>query len=273
MNAHTGQGRGAYHWTDGLCLWRTSVSASRIAPKSIVLVVLLFCGAVARAQFPEKFTNLKVLPKDISKADLQSTMRGFAFALNVRCQHCHVEKTGGKKLEMDFAADDKEAKKTARVMLEMVAAINREYVGKLSKTPPIQVQCVTCHHGLTEPRTLNSVLAEAIDQKGIDSAVALYHDLRQKYYGSGQYDFGETSLNQLSELLLAQKKNKEALAIMEMSFDSNHPDSTWSYHVLAMAHQTNGQIDRAIADYRKVLELHPDDDWARDQIQSLSKEK
>jgi len=240
--------------------------------KWIALAGLVFWGAPAQAQLPDKFTNLKVLPKDISKAELQSTMRGFAFALNVRCEHCHVEKPGGKKFEMDFAADDKEAKKTARLMIEMVATINRDYINKVSTTP-IPVQCVTCHHGLTEPRTLNSVLAEAIDKKGIDSAVALYHELRQKYYGSGQYDFGETSLNQLSESLLAQKKNKEATTIMEMSFDSNHPDSVWSYHMLAMAHQANGEIEKAIADYRKVLELHPDDAWAKDQIASLSKDK
>jgi tetratricopeptide (TPR) repeat protein len=250
-----------------------SMSSYKVKLKHLALFGVLFYGTVARAQFPEKFTNLKVLPKDISKADLQSTMRGFAFALNVRCEHCHVEKAGGKKFEMDFAADDKEAKRTARVMLEMVATINSDYITKLSQTPPVQVQCVTCHHGLAKPRTLNNVLAEAIEQKGIDSAVVLYRDLRHKYYGSGQYDFGETSLNQLSESLLAEKKNKEALAIMEMSFDSNHPDSIWSYHMLAMAHQANGQIDKAIADYRKVLELHPDDDWAKDQIQALSKKK
>jgi tetratricopeptide (TPR) repeat protein len=240
--------------------------------KCVALAGVMLWGAAAQAQFPDKFTNLKVLPKDISQAELQSTMRGFAFALNVRCDHCHAEKPGGQKFEMDFAADDKEAKKTARVMLAMVAAINRDYIKKVSTTP-IPVQCVTCHHGLTEPRTLNSVLAEAIEKKGIDSAVAMYHDLRQKYYGSGQYDFGETSLNQLSESLLAQKKYKEATTIMEMSFDSNHPDSVWSYHMLAMAHQANGQIDKAIADYRKVLELHPDDTWAKDQIVSLSKDK
>jgi hypothetical protein len=248
--------------------------ASKLGWKWIVLAgFLLLCSLRVSAQIPEKFTNLKVLPKDISRQELQSTMRGFAFALSVRCEHCHVEKAGGKKFEMDFAADDKEAKKTARVMLEMVAAINRDYISKVTKTPPIQVQCVTCHHGLTQPRTLNSVLAETIDQKGIDSAVAQYHDLRQKYYGSGQYDFGETSLNQLTESLLAQKKNKEALTIMEMSFDSNHPDSVWSYHMLAMTHEINGQTEKAIADYRKVLELHPDDDWAKQQIASLSKPK
>jgi hypothetical protein len=35
----------------------------------------------------------------------------------------------------------------------------------------------------------------------------------------------------------------------------------------------NGLMDKAIADYRKVLEVHPDDDWAKEQIQTLSKPK
>jgi predicted TPR repeat methyltransferase len=43
--------------------------------------------------------------------------------------------------------------------------------------------------------------------------------------------------------------------------------------MLAMTHQANGQIDKAIADYRKVLELHPDDMWARQQVDSLAKSK
>jgi tetratricopeptide (TPR) repeat protein len=239
----------------------------------LALVAITFCAIPLAAQFPEKFTNLKVLPQDISRPELQSTMRGFALALGVRCEYCHIEKAGGKKFEMDFAADDKDTKKAARIMLEMVSSINRDYISKIPNTPPIKVQCVTCHHGLPEPRTLLSVLAEAVEQKGIDPAVALYRDLRQRYYGGGQYDFGETSLNQLTETLLAQKKNKEALTIAELNFDSNHSDSIWSYHILAMAHQANGQTDRAIADFRKVLELHPDDDWAKDQIASLSKPK
>lgn len=232
---------------------------------------LLACGPVS-AQIPDKFTNLKVLPKDISKPELQSTMRGFAFALGVRCEHCHVEKTAPEK-GLDYAADDKDAKKTARVMLQMVAAINHDYVSKVPKTTPIQVQCVTCHHGLTEPRPLNAVLAETLEKDGLDKTVAQYHQLRGKYYGSGQYDFGETTLNQLTESLLGQKKNREALAIMELSFAENHPDSLWSYHMLAFAHQANGQIDQAIADYRKVLEVHPEDQWAQQQIAVLSKPK
>jgi hypothetical protein len=141
------------------------------------------CSAVsAAAQFPEKFTNLQFLPKDTSRKQLES-MRGFAFGLNVWLCLLPCEKPNAKKFEMDFTSDDKDTKKTARVMRQMVAAINHDYISKLppAQMPPVQVQCVTCHYGLTQPRQLTSVLAEAIDQKGIDSAVALYHELRQKY--------------------------------------------------------------------------------------------
>jgi len=241
----------------------------------LTLAAVLLTCSTSQGQVPEKFTNLKVLPKDISKHELESTMRGFAFALGVRCGHCHVEKKAPEK-GFDFAADDKDAKKTARVMLQMVEAINRDYVSKIEKvdkTAPIHVECVTCHHGLTQPQPLNAVLAESLEKDGVDKTIALYQELRGKYYGSGQYDFGETPLNLLAESLLAKQRQAEALAIMELSFSANHPDSVWSYHMLAMAHQANGQFDKAIADYRKVLALHPDDVWAKQQIDSLTKSK
>ncbi|MCU1243978.1 MAG: photosynthetic reaction centre cytochrome c subunit [Candidatus Acidoferrum typicum] len=244
--------------------------------KWTALSIVLFAAGPADGQFPDKFTNLKVLPKDISKHELESTMRGFAFALGVRCDHCHVEKKAPEH-GLDFASDDKDEKKTARIMLQMVAGINHDYISKVPKeTPnvePIQVQCVTCHHGLTHPRTLTAVLSESLEKNGLEKTLALYGELRKKYYGSGQYDFGETSLNQLTEALLAKKENSQALAIMELNFSANHPDSAWSYHVLAQTHEANGQIDKAIADYRKALELHPDDRWAQQQIDSLSKTK
>src|SRR5579859_5297612 len=193
--------------------------------KCSALTIFLLAGIPAAAQFPDKYTNLKVLPKDIAKHDLESTMRGFAFALGVRCEHCHVEKKAPEH-GFDFAADDKEPKKTARVMLQMVAAINHDYISKVPKTPPnaavTQVQCVTCHHGLAQPRTLTAVLTASMEKDGLDKTVALYQYLRGKYYGGGEYDFGETTLNQLTESLLAQKKSSEAMAFAELNFSANH---------------------------------------------------
>lgn len=239
------------------------------AQKMSVLVILLLT-LPAVAQFPDKFTNLQVLPKDIPKADLQSTMRGFAFALDVRCPYCHVQRPGQG---FDYAADDLDTKKTARVMLQMVATINRDYVGKIGKASPIQVECVTCHRGLTQPQPLRALLIEAADKQGVDAAINMYRDLRKRYYGTGQYDFGETPLNQLAEFLLAKGRNKDAVTVMELNFASNSPQSVWAYHMLAMSHQANGEIEKAKSDYRKVVELHPDDTWAKGQLESLSAPK
>lgn len=238
----------------------------------LIAFVLLSVAATSAQGIPDKFTNLKVLPPDISKAELMQTMRGFAFALNVRCPYCHVERSS-KDLDLDFAADDKQPKKTARIMLTMTAAINRDYVGKIGKPEPIRVQCVTCHRGLTQPQPMNALLADTFQKQGIEATVSLYRDLRSRYYGTGQYDFGETPLNQLTETLVRDKKYKEAVAIMEMNFATNHPDSVWSYHLLAMAHQANAELEEAKADYRKVLQLHPEDTWAKTQLDSLATAK
>ena len=238
--------------------------------RQLSLTVFLLVAIQASAQIPDKFTNLQVMPKDISKADLQSTMRKFAFALNVRCPYCHLEK---EDKTIDFASDDRQNKRTARIMLQMVATINHDYVNKIGAAPAAQVECVTCHHGITQPRTLNAVLAEAIDAQGIEAGVKLYHDLRERSYGTGAYDFSETPLNQLAESLLSRHKTKEAVAIMEMNFAANNPQSVWAFHVLAMSHQANGENDKALEDFRRVVALHPDDTWAKQQIEALSAPK
>jgi hypothetical protein len=227
----------------------------------------------AQAQAPDKFTNLQYFPKTVSRDELIGIMRGFCFSLNVRCQYCHAGKDSPNLSEMNFASDEKETKKTARAMLRMVAAINQEYIAKLERNAPTQVECVTCHHGLSVPRTMNSVLADALDKKGIAATIALYRSLRKEDLGTGQYDFGETPLNQLTESLLKQHKAKEAAAIMELNVEVNTPPSLWSYNLLAMSHAANQEIDKAKADYTKILELNPQDPFAKKQLEQLNSGK
>jgi len=47
--------------------------------------------------------------------------------------------------------------------------------------PPIRVQCATCHRGTTEPRMLQEVREAAYDQGGLDSTLARYQSLRDRY--------------------------------------------------------------------------------------------
>ncbi len=246
----------------------------RIASLPATTVMLLSLAALAaEAQMPDKFTNLQYFPKTISRQELMGNMRGFSFSLGVRCQFCHAGKDGNKREQMDFASDEKDTKKTARAMLRMVDAINQEYIAKMGRTAPIRVECVTCHHQLSIPKTMNALLAETIDKKDIQAALALYRDLRKNGLGNGQYDFGETSLNILTESLLKQDKAKEAVAIMELNVEVNTPPSGWAYNLLAMSHVANKQVEKARADYQKILELNPQDEWAKKQLEQLNGSK
>jgi hypothetical protein len=246
----------------------------RIGRSAATAVILLSLGVLpAGAQVPDRFTNLQYFPKTISRQDLLGNMRGFSFSLGVRCQFCHAGKDGNKLDQVDFASDEKDTKKTARAMLRMVDAINQEYIAKMGRTSPVRVECVTCHRQLSIPKTMNALLAETIDKKDIQAAIVLYRDLRKNDLGSGQYDFGETSLNILTESLLKQNKPKEAVAIMELNVEVNTPPSGWAYSLLAMSHMANKDVEKAKADYQKILELNPQDEWAKKQLAQLNGSK
>lgn len=126
---------------------------------SLLLSALALGTAVAaRAQqnpIPEKFTNLQVLPKDITRAQLVPVMRNFAMHLGVRCEHCHLGE-GNDLSKFDFASDARPAKATARKMMAMVRTINGTLLDGVG-TPPApgtnRVTCYTCHRGAKTPLT------------------------------------------------------------------------------------------------------------------------
>ena len=67
-----------------------SRSSHRALAATLLAIASLALVPPGRAQIPDEFQNLKILPKDISKDDLLVVMRDFSFALDVRCQYCHV---------------------------------------------------------------------------------------------------------------------------------------------------------------------------------------
>lgn len=132
-------------------------------PLWAVLLVLTACSLSSaaqtppprrRPQLPDKFTNLQVFPKDISKDKLVDAMRLFSRSLGVHCDHCHEEVSEDK---VDWASDKKEAKNAARAMMKMVHEINTNYMPKSEPLPGEEkehenhVNCWTCHRGQKEP--------------------------------------------------------------------------------------------------------------------------
>jgi hypothetical protein len=220
--------------------------------------------ASAFGQVPDKFTNLQYFPKTITKQELIAIMRDFSISLGAHCETCHVETADHKT---DFASDDKEEKRTARVMLKMVDEINHGYIGKLGASA-VQVQCVTCHRGIEKPKTIQAVLTETIEAKGVQAAVAQYAELHNHYYGSASYDLSELPLDLLAESLVQKGKVKDAVAIMEMNVSVNAP-TVRTYNTFAMVHKANGETDKAKADLEKLLKLKPDDRRAKQMLEDL----
>jgi len=242
-----------------------------------VALGLLAAGAIATgttvtpAQVPEEFTNLRVLPADISKRELMGIMRAYSGALDVRCNHCHV---GPADLQgMDFTTDEKATKKTARLMMKMVKAINGTHLAAIDtgRSGKVDVRCQTCHHGLAVPAPIEEVLAHSIDADGVDAAITEYRQLRQEHYGGASYDFSQNPVNALAETLVREEKLDEALALMTMNIEFN-PDEAWTRMLMAGVHKARGDKKKAIASYQAALRIEPDNGWAQRQIDALKAE-
>jgi len=109
-------------------------------------------GARPRGPQP-KPVNLKVLPKDIARADLIKIMRGYAGALGVKCNFCHAVNPQTHKL--DFPSDAKDDKTIARTMIAMTRTINEQYMSQVHDPDAMpedkHVTCGTCHRGHSMP--------------------------------------------------------------------------------------------------------------------------
>src|SRR5512146_1753833 len=195
------------------------MSPARVAFLFATVAVLeLSHPADAQGRFPpDSFKNLKVLSKSISQRALLDTMRGFAQALGVRCVYCHVGKEGQPLDSVNFASDDKRPKKVARVMLDMVMHINGEHLADVPDRPQpvVVVRCATCHRGVARPRLLDDELRLVLADSGLDATLRRYRTLRERYYGSGSYDFEEMVLNQLARGEAQAKRLDNSLGLLK----------------------------------------------------------
>ncbi len=251
-----------------------SAPVKRSALRGTATGVLLLIGiasfpGMVRAQIPDKYTNLQILPTEITKGDLVGRMREIAGSLGVRCNHCHL---GPDDLQgMDFATDEKATKRTARVMMKMVEEINGRLLKPVDtgRAEVTQVRCITCHHGITVPKPIHEIVAHSIEQKGVGPALTEYRDLRKQYYGSSAYDFSQGPLNYIVEKLVRQQKLDDAFAIATTNIELN-PTDAFPQMLLGRIHLARGEKELAIAAIRKAVELDPTNTWAKKQLDDLT---
>jgi photosynthetic reaction center cytochrome c subunit len=141
----------------------TRTARKRLLVLSAVLIAFATALFAARAQSPqpdgaqqngakpaserasEQFKNIQIL-KDIPGDQIIPAMQFISASLGVDCEYCHVEHA--------FDKDEKKPKVTARKMMEMMIAINREnFEGRRDVT------CYTCHQGGAKPVSIPLVSA------------------------------------------------------------------------------------------------------------------
>jgi len=94
----------------------------------------------------EQFKNIQVL-KGVPAEQIFPTMQFITASLGVECDFCHVQNA--------FEKDDKKTKQTARKMMEMMFAINKDnFEGHRDVT------CYSCHRGSAEPAGMPPVMTE-----------------------------------------------------------------------------------------------------------------
>lgn len=94
----------------------------------------------------EQFKNIQVL-KGVPAEEIFPTMQFITASLGVECEFCHVQNA--------FEKDDKKNKQTARKMMEMMFAINKDnFEGHRAVT------CYSCHRGNATPQPIPAVMTE-----------------------------------------------------------------------------------------------------------------
>ncbi|RYE00781.1 MAG: c-type cytochrome, partial [Sphingobacteriales bacterium] len=120
---------------------------------SVLLGVLAMSFAM-RNEDPQ-YKNLKVLPKNITKQQMDSVMHHFSAAVGQKCNFCHVRNQETK--EWDMASDGNKHKLIAREMIKMTNKINDKYFEEAGNpknlNTKLMVTCYTCHNGRPEPLT------------------------------------------------------------------------------------------------------------------------
>ncbi|HEX3865483.1 MAG TPA: c-type cytochrome [Gemmatimonadaceae bacterium] len=228
-------------------------------------------SSISLAQWPpDRLQNIKALPADISVRALVDTMAGFTRALGVRCTYCHVGREGIPLAQYDFVTDSLPAKRKTREMLRMVSAINADLLTKVPerRTPVIAVDCVMCHHGVAQPRPLQQLLLTAYDAGGVDSTEAAYRALRQRYYGSAAYDFGEVPLTDVAAAVRGRDRLADALRLYKLNV-AFLPASGFALRQAAGAELIAGDTATAIASLQRALEINENDGQAKTALDAL----
>ena len=150
-------------------------------------------------------------------------------------------------------------------LVVMLDNTGSEYVNRLGES----IGKILYNQPYEPPKiSIVSVLDKTIAEKGIEAGIAQYRDMKAKQ--SATYDFAEPELNRLGYQLLRTGKPKEAIEIFKLNVEA-YPKGFNTYDSLAEAYMTINERELAIQNYKKSVELNPNNKTAVEIIKSLEK--
>ncbi|GAC1421097.1 MAG: hypothetical protein NVS9B7_02030 [Flavisolibacter sp.] len=152
--------------------------------KSVLVTATLGLMVVICLSFTQdrgRYKNLKILPKNITEAQMDSIMHHFSVSLGVRCTFCHLHDEIADT--WDMASDQKKEKLRAREMMVLTQKINDKYFSVV-KTKGLNAQllvsCYTCHHGTHEPATKPPLPIDRREMKNDSMKINVVDSIRNK---------------------------------------------------------------------------------------------
>jgi CubicO group peptidase (beta-lactamase class C family) len=118
-------------------------------------------------------------------------------------------------------------------------------------------------------RPIARVLAPIIEREGLEAAIARYRDLKSRE--RDVYDFGEPQLNTLGYYYLGRDEIDTAIRIFQLNVEA-YPEAFNTYDSLGEAYIEAGERELAIENYRKSLDLNPENENAMRMLERLGVE-
>jgi len=113
------------------------------------------------------------------------------------------------------------------------------------------------------------IIREAINNHGFEAGVSQYESL--KIVKNEDYLFSESDMNSLGYEFMNEGKYEQAIQIFKWNV-TDHPNSWNVYDSLGEAYKKAGQTGLAIRNYRKSLELNPNNENGKKMLKDLGVE-
>lgn len=114
--------------------------------------------------------------------------------------------------------------------------------------------------------SISAKLMEVVDEDGVEKGIEAYWDLKKNK--AGEYDFSESELNNLGYHYLGSDKTDIAIAIFDLNVKA-YPEAFNVYDSRGEAHLKNGNKEKAIADYKKSVEINPGNQNGIDALKKM----